>query len=109
MANDKELIIPTFTAAFFSFEDPDSIPEHHDREPDIPSCVDRWILYLASGGKVITSAVDILDESQARLLAEAKARYFEESIERFSYSMDVYILNPAGESSRYYVGRTIDR
>ena len=99
---------PTFPQALFSFENPMIIPDHYDEWPSVPNFLGTWSIFgWAEGGKTLNYATDAVCEEQAALLAEEKKQYFEETIDLFGYSTDVYILNPGGNQLRYYMGRTI--
>lgn len=105
MANS--ILIPTFTESFFRFSDPNAVPEHIDAEPVAPNFPNLWAVYMATGQKVLTCALDVVDLEQAELLAAAKRDYLEGTIGLYGYTTDVCILNPNGDHTRFYVGRTL--
>lgn len=104
--SDK-LVIPTFTEAFFRFDNPSSVPVHHDAEPTSPNYVGFWSVYMSTGLKALTSALDVLDPDQAELLAAAKRDYLESTIEVYGYTTDVVILSPDGTHTKFYNGRSL--
>jgi hypothetical protein len=105
--NERELK-PTFPQSLFRFESPTLIPDHYEDWPNVPNFLGTWALFgWSEGDKTISYAVDAISEEQATLLAEAKKQYFEETLDLYGYSTDVYILSPDGNHQRYYAGRTV--
>lgn len=103
----KELIIPTFTESFFKFDDASLVPQHHDADPVAPNYPDLWSIYMSTGQRALTAAVDVIDAEQAELLAMAKRDYLEHTIQAYGYTTDVFILDPHGNSTRFYMGRSL--
>lgn len=100
-------ILPTFREASFHFED--GIPDHVEDTPTVPQLVGMYGLFGATeSNKPYPLAYDIPDEQAARLLADARARQQEATIETYGYSDDVYIDFPDGTKERTYYGRSRD-
>ena len=98
---------PTFPESLFSFENPALIPDHYEEWPDVPNFLGTWALFgWSEGGRTLNYAVDAISKEQAVLLAKAKKQYFEDTLDLYGYSTDVYILSPDGNHQRYYVGRS---
>jgi hypothetical protein len=98
---------PTFPQALFSFEDPGLIPDHYDEWPSVPNFLGTWAIFGWNGGSnTLNYGVDAVSEEQVIFLAEAKKRHFEETIDMYGCTTDIYILKPDGNHQRYYMGRS---
>src|SRR5579884_4287331 len=96
-------IIPTFLEKSFLFEG--DTPRHIEEWPKVPAYAGAFAVFGAtSGNKPYPLALDIPDEPEARLLADARARQQEASIEIYGYTDDVYILHPSQQMERTYYG-----
>lgn len=98
-------ILPVFQE--ISFEFVEGVPDHIEAYPSVPNYVGMYSLIgMIDGVKSYPLALDIIDEETAALLAHAREIKQEESIERYGYTDDLYIVRPDGSLQRTYYGRT---
>ncbi len=84
-------------------------PAHIEAHPRIATYLGLYGLFgVAMGNKPYTLAVDVPTEETVRVLATARAKKQEETIEQYGYTDDVYVLFPDGQNERTYYGRERD-
>lgn len=106
--NGDLTITPTFLSNFFRFDEGEE-PYHVNQHPSVPSFVDGYVIYdQTNEGKTILMAVDAPDIAMAGLIARARQREVEATMERYGYSNDILILHPDGSTTRTYTGRWED-
>lgn len=82
-------VLPVFRETSFIFEV--SAPDHIEQTPSTPNYIGMFSLFcVTEANKPYPLAVDIEDEETARLLAGARARQQEATIETYGYSDDIY-------------------
>lgn len=109
MGKEGPELKPTFKLEQFHFEDPLLVPDHYDEWPSVPNFVGLWSLYGWSSSRHTPAfAVDVISAEQAELLAMAKRERMESELAVYGYSLDIYILDPSGNSRRFYTGRSQD-
>ena len=106
MSKSEIDVKPTFVQSQFRFENPLLIPDHYEDWPIVPNFVGLWAIYCWSGGEGTPKlALDVLSADQAELLATAARDKALEDSEIYGYTDDIWILDPSGNRTRFYIGR----
>lgn len=102
-------ILPTFYTGSFDFGETD-IPEHIEGLPvfELRSIGMFALIGAGDGKQLYTLAIDVPDLGTAELLANARVRIKEATIETYLYTDDVYVIDPSNNEARYYTGRKIE-
>lgn len=100
----NELILPTFLAVNFSFEN--QAPEHVDALPTISRTKRAFELGVVSckEARLTKLAVDLPSLDMSIQLILAWAKHQEANIKVHGYTDDAYLLHPSGEVKRVYEG-----
>lgn len=107
-----EKILPIYQEDGFLFSEDDK-PEHIERLPTaIPNFIGLFTVFnVVNADKRFMLAVDIPTEDLARIIANARIKYQEQTLKTYGYDDDVYIGfavgTPEQQEERVHIGRSL--